>query len=123
MSQLSPGFLNPSGWRGEIDGPETWWAELQEALGTCSGHATDLVGTNKRLFNSEDGQIQAVSDEAWCSRSLMNFRLRVCTDATRISDGKPVMLKKLPNAYELQVNKLFSTEPLSLGPETAVHGC
>jgi hypothetical protein len=37
-------------------------------------------------------------------------------DATRISDGKPVMLKRLvkqEGPYELQINKLFSTEPLS----------
>ena len=45
----------------------------------------------------------------------MILQLRVCMDATRISDGKPVMLKRLPNEegpYELQINKLFSTEPL-----------
>jgi hypothetical protein len=37
-------------------------------------------------------------------------------DATRISDGKPVMLKRLlaeEGPYELEVNRLFSTEPLS----------
>jgi hypothetical protein len=36
-------------------------------------------------------------------------------DATRISDGRPVMLKILPieeGPYELQINRLFSTEPL-----------
>jgi hypothetical protein len=40
-------------------------------------------------------------------------------DATRISDGKPVMLKKLlsqEGPYELEINKLFSTEPLSSNP-------
>jgi len=40
-------------------------------------------------------------------------------DATRISDGKPVMLKMLPHEegpYELEINKLFSTEPLSSNP-------
>jgi hypothetical protein len=41
-------------------------------------------------------------------------------DATRISDGKPVMLKMLPEEegpYELQINKLFSTEPLASNPK------
>jgi hypothetical protein len=40
-------------------------------------------------------------------------------DATRISDGRPVMLKKLlkeEGPHELQINKLFSTEPLSSDP-------
>jgi hypothetical protein len=40
-------------------------------------------------------------------------------DATRISDGKPVMLKMLPKEegpYELEINKLFSTEPLASNP-------
>jgi hypothetical protein len=41
-------------------------------------------------------------------------------DATRISDGKPVMLKMLPEEegpYELETNKLFSTEPLVSNPK------
>jgi hypothetical protein len=49
----------------------------------------------------------------------MNFQLRVCMDATRISDGRPVMLKRLlseEGPYELQINRLFSTEPLSSNP-------
>ena len=49
----------------------------------------------------------------------MSFQLRVCMDATRISDGRPVMLKRLPKKegpHELQINKLFSTVPLSLDP-------
>lgn len=53
---------------------------------------------------------------------LMNLQLRVCIDATRISDGRPVMLKRLPNEegpYELQINRLFSTEPLSSNPRNA----
>lgn len=49
----------------------------------------------------------------------MNFQLRVCMDATRISDGRPVMLKRLPSEegpHELQINRLFSTEPLFSDP-------
>jgi len=40
-------------------------------------------------------------------------------DATRISDGKQVMLKQLlyeEGPYELQINKLFSAEPLFTNP-------
>ena len=40
-------------------------------------------------------------------------------DATRISDGKYVMLKKLPEdegPYELQLNRLFSSETLASNP-------
>ena len=40
-------------------------------------------------------------------------------DATRISDGRQVMLKRLPfkaGPYELEINQLFSTEPLSSNP-------
>ncbi len=40
-------------------------------------------------------------------------------DATRISDGRPVMLKKVPlreGPYELQINKIFSTEPVYSDP-------
>jgi len=40
-------------------------------------------------------------------------------DATRISDGRPVMLKKLPfeeGPHELEINRLFSTEPLASNP-------
>jgi hypothetical protein len=41
-------------------------------------------------------------------------------DATRISDGRPVMLKRLRQVegpYELQINNLFSTEPLYSNPK------
>ena len=40
-------------------------------------------------------------------------------DATRISDGKPLMLKRLlreEGPYELEINRLFSTEPLASDP-------
>lgn len=40
-------------------------------------------------------------------------------DATRISDGRPVMLKQLPSEegpYELEISRLFSTEPLFTNP-------
>jgi len=49
----------------------------------------------------------------------MKFQLRVCIDATRISDGRQVMLKMIPfeeGPYELEMNRLFSTEPLSSNP-------
>ncbi|KAF8463403.1 hypothetical protein DFH94DRAFT_686738 [Russula ochroleuca] len=46
-------------------------------------------------------------------------RLRSNMDATRISDGRPVMLKKLlkeEGPHEVRINKFFSTEPLSSDP-------
>lgn len=45
--------------------------------------------------------------------------MRLGMDATRISDGRAVMLKRLlleEGPYELQINKLFSTEPLASNP-------
>ena len=45
--------------------------------------------------------------------------MRLGMDATRISDGKPVMLKKLlreEGPHELEINKLFSAEPLASDP-------
>jgi len=112
--QLSPDYLeNPSGWREKISGPETWWANRQEALEHAGymlrprfrpGWRPSWVTTGKHYFNSEDGQTHS---------------LRVCMDATRISDGRPVMLKRLlkkEGPYELQTNRLFSTEPLSSDP-------
>ena len=42
--------------------------------------------------------------------------MRLGIDATRISDGRPVVLKRLlleEGPYELQINRLFSTEPLA----------
>lgn len=69
MSELTPDFLNPSGWHGEIDGPEIWWVEQQESLERAGymlrpryrpGWKPSWVGTDKRLRSFEDGQIQAV---------------------------------------------------------------
>ncbi|KAH8989695.1 kinase-like domain-containing protein [Lactarius akahatsu] len=114
MPPPSTGFLgNPSGGLGEIGGPELWWAARQETLERAGymlrsryrpGWRPSWVTTGKHYFNSEDGQIQS---------------LRLCMDATRISDGRPVMLKRLlskEGPYELQINKLFSTGPLSSDP-------
>ena len=49
----------------------------------------------------------------------MTFQLALCIDATRISDGRPVMLKMIPIeeiSDELEINRLFSTEPLASNP-------
>ena len=72
MSQQDLDFLdNPIVWNGEIDGPETWWAERQEALEHAGymlrpryrpGWKPPWAGTNKNLHDFEDGQVQAVSD-------------------------------------------------------------
>ena len=45
--------------------------------------------------------------------------MRLGMDATRISDGRPVVLKHLlleEGPHELQINRLFSTEPLASNP-------
>ena len=45
--------------------------------------------------------------------------MRLGIDATRISDGRPVILKRLPREegpYELEINKLFTKEPLASDP-------
>ena len=45
--------------------------------------------------------------------------MRLGMDAIRISDGRPVVLKRLldeEGPHELQINKLFSTEPLASNP-------
>ena len=45
--------------------------------------------------------------------------MRLGIDATRISDGRPVVLKRLllrEGPHELQINRLFSTEPLASNP-------
>ncbi len=75
MSQLAPDFLdNPSGYSGEISGPETWWVARQEALEHAGymlrsryrpGWKPSWVTTGKDYFNSEDGQSQLVSVEAF----------------------------------------------------------
>lgn len=95
-------------------------------LGTCSGLAIDLVGN---LHGSRRANTifrpKMVKPSLFVPMSslrvltLINFQLRVGMDATRISDGRPVMLKRLlekEGPYELQINKLFSTEPLSSDP-------
>jgi hypothetical protein len=49
--------------------------------------------------------------------------MRLGMDATRISDGRQVVLKRLlteEGPYELEINKLFSTEPLASNPR---HRC
>lgn len=45
--------------------------------------------------------------------------MRLGMDATRISDGRQVVLKRLltkEGPYEHEINKLFSTEPLASNP-------
>lgn len=75
MSQSHPDFLdNPSGWRGEIGGPETWWVEKQEALEQAgymlrpryrTGWKPSWVTTGKHYSDVEDGQSQSVSADVF----------------------------------------------------------
>lgn len=77
MSQPYPDFLDkPSGWRGEIGGPETWWVEKQQALEEAgymlrpryrTGWRPSWVTTGKHYLNAEDGQTRSVSAGAFSS--------------------------------------------------------
>ncbi|KAH8988767.1 kinase-like domain-containing protein [Lactarius hatsudake] len=103
----------PGSQPGDLDEHETWWAERQEALEVAGymlrsryrpGWIPSWRGTDKFYLDVEDGQI---------------IRMRLGMDATRISDGRPVVLKRLPfeeGPHELRVNRLFSTEPLASNP-------
>lgn len=59
---------------GGIGGPEIWWAERQQILENAGymlrpryrpGWSPSWITTGKHYFNSEDGQIQSVSFEAF----------------------------------------------------------
>jgi len=115
---------------GEIGESEKWWVERQGALEQAGyllrsryrpGWKPSWTGTNKYYLDCEDAQSVRVSDDFSLSTGYLylRFQLRVGMDVTRISDGKPVMLKRLPlqeGPYELEINKLFSTEPLFSNP-------
>jgi len=117
MAQQQPiDFLGeepPGSQPGDLDEHETWWAERQEALEAKGymlrsryrpGWIPSWRGTGKFHLDAEDGR---------------RVRMRLGMDATRISDGRPVVLKRLPDEegpHELQINRLFSTEPLASNP-------
>jgi hypothetical protein len=77
MSQPYPDFLDkPSGWSGEIGGPEVWWVQNQEALERAgymlrpryrTGWKPSWVATGKHYSNVEDGQTRSVSVDVFCS--------------------------------------------------------
>ncbi|KAH9971414.1 kinase-like domain-containing protein [Lactifluus volemus] len=104
----------PCGDPGEISEHEAWWVERQQALEQVGymlrprfrlGWKPSWAGTDKNHRRFEDG---------------IGLRMRECMDAIRISDERPVMLKRLPpeeeGLYELDINKIFSTASLSLSP-------
>jgi hypothetical protein len=61
------------------------------------GWKPSWVGTKKIFIEVEDGQAQLVSNNSSLGyvgyRFIHSSQRRVVMDATRISDGKPVMLK------------------------------
>ena len=114
---------------GGIGESERWWVERQEALEQAGymlrprfrpDWQPSWTGTNRRYLDFEDGYGNRVSvDILSMNRCCLWYQMRLGMDATRISDGKPVMLKKLPieeGLHELEINKLFSTEPLASDP-------
>ncbi|KAN0105408.1 Protein kinase-like domain containing protein [Russula decolorans] len=112
MSQYIPFLDDPIPGRqpGDVGETEKWWVERQEALERAGymlrpryrpGWQPSWTGTGKFYLNFEDGQ---------------SITMRLGMDATRISDGRQVILKGLlteEGPYELEINKLFSTEPLA----------
>ena len=116
---------------GELNRLEKQWVNRQIALEKAGymlrqryrpGWQPSWTGTSEFFMNLEDGQAQAVSVKI-SFQSPSEYadmqQNRVVMDATRISDGNPVMLKLLPPAegpYELQINRLVSTEPLLSAP-------
>ncbi|KAH9959175.1 kinase-like domain-containing protein, partial [Russula dissimulans] len=98
---------------GDIGKNEKWWVERQEALERAGyllrpryrpGWEPSWTSTKKSYLDFEDGK---------------TLRHPNNMDATRTSDGRQVMLKRLPfraGPYELEINNLFSTEPLSSNP-------
>ena len=131
MSQYIP-FLDdsiPGREPGSIGESEKWWVERQEAL-ECAGYLLrsryrpgwqpSWTGTGKFYLKFEDGQRVLVSlNTVLFSCLYLRRQMRLGMDATRISDGRQVILKRLlteEGPYELQINKLFSTEPLFSNP-------
>jgi hypothetical protein len=84
------------------------------------GWKPSWVGTNKFYLRCEDRQPQRVSAYTFLSRNCLDSVQRhLIMDATRISDGKTVILKRLlerEGPYELQMNRLFSSDPLVSNP-------
>ncbi|KAI0249581.1 hypothetical protein BJV78DRAFT_1276093 [Lactifluus subvellereus] len=97
---------------GAIVRHETWWVEHQEALERAGymlrpryhpSWRPSWAGTKKFCFDCEDGLMQPAP---------------LSMDATRISDGRYVILKRLANEdppYELQINRLFSMSASTSG--------
>src|SRR6266404_2190459 len=127
MLRLSAEYLeNPGGWRETVRGPETWWATRQEALEHAGymlrpryrpGWRPSWLTSGKSI--SIQKMVRITRSELMLSfraHALTSFQLRMCMDATRISDGRHVMLKHLPieeGPYELQIDEL---SPPSLRP-------
>jgi hypothetical protein len=114
---------------GDLGEHEEWWVERQQALEQAGymlrpryrqGWKPSWVGTNKSYLDFEDGQPLIVSMNRFFSLCCAHdFQNRLCIDATRISDGKHVMLKRLlerEGPHELEINKTFSKVPLASDP-------
>ena len=84
------------------------------------GWQPSWIGTSTFSMDVEDGQAQAVSGRSLEIVGDIDVQQkRAVLDATRISDGRPVMLKLLvptEGPHELQINQLVSSEPLFSNP-------
>ena len=77
-------------------------------------------GTKRSGSYSEDGHLQAVSGTSatFCTYADPAQRINVL-DATRIADGKIVMIKRIylnESPDEVEITQMFATEPLVSDP-------
>jgi hypothetical protein len=114
---------------GDLGEHEEWWAERQQALEKAGymlrpryrqGWRPSWTGTSKFYLDFEDGQAQIVSVyDLPCITYSHDSQRRLVMDATQVSDGAPVMMKRLlakEGPYELQINRIFSSDPLASDP-------
>ena len=130
LSDVDTSQARPNLQAGELNWLEKEWANRQTTLEKAGymlrqryrpGWQPSWIGTSKFFMDVEDGQAQAVSVGVLLRLFgvIDTQQKRVVMDATRISDGRPVMLKLLlptEGQHELRINRLVSSEPLLSDP-------
>ncbi|KAF8263952.1 hypothetical protein EI94DRAFT_1739590, partial [Lactarius quietus] len=89
---------------------ETWWVERQVAL--------EAVGYMLRPRYRHGWTIMARHQQVYLDAKMERVYRRLGMDATRISDGRSVVLKRQLSRKDHMntINTLFSTEPLASNP-------
>ncbi|KAJ3551171.1 hypothetical protein NM688_g4863 [Phlebia brevispora] len=93
---------------------EIWWRDHQQWLGEMGYMLRPRYRPGWKP--SWEGKKIDASD----CEDAVSLRYGALMDATRTADGKVVMLKKVVDTthpYELEVNRLFSTEPIASHPK------